>query len=961
VRARGRPTIDLDGEWRFVGDPERIYGPDSLPEGDSIQVPGCWEAQVARPYRIINAWYHRTVEIPADWTGSRVLICFGAVMYRCTVWLNGQRVGDHEGGWTPFHLDAREHVRFGESNRLAVEVVNPLNAFDEYPAFAVERVASAEELEPDLPLSQAPHGKQTWYSSMSGLWQSVRIERAADTYLTRLRVLPQPQAERVEVHWSVVRGDDGLGQKDRRAQVDGVGHELMRLAITDPDGSEVTRLDLELAPGQRDGQVELPIPQARLWDIGRPELYGIEATLVRGGSVVDTMGDRFGMRWIETRDGQIHLNGRPIYMLGALDQDFYPDTISTPPSREYLDTQFRLAQEMGLNLLRCHIKIPDPRYLDAADEAGILLWCELPNWTRFTTAAAKRGRATLEAAVQSMGNHPSVVIWTIINEDWGTSLRYEARDRRWLRGMVEWLRELDPSRLVVDNSACETLTTPNFHVLTDLADFHLYFAMPDNAVRWRNAVADFARRPPWLWSPHGDAAQRGDEPLVVSEFGNWGLPRLDRLLEHYGRGPWWFGTGLGIYRPSGIRRRFEQQALARIWPDVDALAEATQWHQYEALQYEISQMRRQASIQGYVITEFTDAYWEVNGLLDVARGRKAFHDRLPDLNAPDVVSAAPESRDLWGGDALTLEPFVSSYGRPPEQAGGAVSWRLVMDDGQERSGQVALSAWPAATSIPTDAVRIEVPDVAATTDARLLLAAVDGDGRERARDEVRMAVIPSSARNTAEAVPVAVHDPMDIFGVADRLAALGHDVVPLPDARLLVTTELGQDQLKFADAGGHVLALVRTRDAVPAELDLAHRVAVHLRRLPHAGYPGQRSPWDGDWVSNFNWILPEAFSRLPVRAPLDFAYTEVAPDHVLLGYDPAKHADEVPAAMFVGWVHAPAALIWSFQQGAGSMTLTTFRLAPERGPVATVLLDDLVHMAAARAADRGSLAQGAVR
>src|SRR3954451_18335614 len=311
----------------------------------------------------------------------------------------------------------------------------------------------------------------------------------------------------------------------------------------------------------------------------------------------------------------------------------------------------RLAREMGVNLLRCHIKVPDPAYLDAADEAGILLWCELPNWTHFSSISASRGRARLERMGATMGNHPSIIIWTIINEDWGTRVRWEARDRMWLRETYDWLKALDPTRLVVDNSACETPQTPNFHVRTDLADFHLYYLAPDNAARWRSSIDDFAKRPAWLWSPHGDSMERGDEPLVLSEFGGWGLPRIDPLLADRRREPWWFSTGNRYYRPTGIRRRFAAYGLDRLWPTLDDLAVATQWHQFEGLQFEICQMRRHGSIQGYVITELTDLYWEANGLLDIQRRPKAYHNRLAGLHAPDAGVADPlpqTGRELLG-------------------------------------------------------------------------------------------------------------------------------------------------------------------------------------------------------------------------------------------------------------------------------------------------------------------------
>ncbi|HVL54324.1 MAG TPA: glycoside hydrolase family 2 TIM barrel-domain containing protein, partial [Vitreimonas sp.] len=747
-----RASHSLDGEWRFIADPERLYRADSLPDGDPIQVPGPWEAQVSRPYRIITAWYRRPVDIPAGWSGSRIVLRFGAVMYRCAVFLNGEAIGEHEGGYLPFEVDATDAARPDATNDLVVLVVNPLNAIDEYPAFSVEEVLLAQEFHPDLPLSEAPHGKQTWYSSTSGIWQSVAVERRPMIALGPLRVRPDVERSEVLVRWSL-EGDDHVAGRGNGREPAPSG--AIDFVVRDPDGTEVARERVDIA-GERDGLARLPIEQPQLWDIDQPNLYTVDARLLQGDVEVDLVGARFGMRTIETRDGRVLLNGRPIYLLGVLDQDHYPDTIATPPSREYLDEQIRLAREMGLNLLRCHIKVPDPRYLDAADEAGILVWLELPNWTRFTSVAGARGRRTLERMVEDLGNHPSIAIWTIINEDWGTQLRYEARDRHWLRDTYHWLKALDPTRLVVDNSACETPQTPNFHLATDLADFHVYFVAPDNAIRWRGMIEDFARRPHWLWSPHGDAAPRGDEPLVLSEFGSWGLPRLDRLVEHYGREPWWFATGRSYYRPAGFGRRFRAYGLDRIWPTIDDLADATQWHQFECLQYEIGQLRRHDSIQGYVITELTDAYWEANGLLDPMRGTKVYHDRLARLNAPDVVVADVRRRDLCGVERLQAELHLSSYGG--RAAGGRVAWELRVSDGQTVGGELPVEEWPDGGTRPVGSIDAEVPDVAEVADAELTIRALDGDGHERARDDLRFAVVPSSARRSQSPRNIAILD-----------------------------------------------------------------------------------------------------------------------------------------------------------------------------------------------------------
>ncbi|MBA2313126.1 MAG: transcriptional regulator [Actinobacteria bacterium] len=190
------------------------------------------------------------------------------------------------------------------------------------------------------------------------------------------------------------------------------------------------------------------------------------------------------------------MNGQPIYLRGALDQDYYHSTIYTPPSGDLLREQVLRAKELGLNCLRCHIKVPDPRYLQWADRLGILVWAELPNWKTLTEDARRRGRETMAGLIRRDFNHPSVVIWTIINEGWGMDLPGGEQHRRWLAETFHWVKDIDPTRLVVDNSAC----SPNFHIESDLNDFHLYRAIPDQVSEWREWTASWVGAPESTYS-----------------------------------------------------------------------------------------------------------------------------------------------------------------------------------------------------------------------------------------------------------------------------------------------------------------------------------------------------------------------------------------------------------------------------------------------------------------------------
>jgi hypothetical protein len=923
--------VSLDGIWDFIPDSAARFAPDSLPAGDQIAVPGPWEATHAEPYGIVHAWYRRRFTTPADWEDGTLLFRFGSVMARAAVYLDGRLLGRSEDGYLPFELEAGAATP-GSDHELAVAVDNPLNALTRFPASDDDMRRTAEERLGGRTFDDLAHGKQAWYTSTSGLLGSVVAELAPTPRFATLVVLPDLARGRALVRWRTV---GAAGADPGRIEI----------AVTSPGGKVVARAEAD----GRIGEIEVEVPDAEPWDIGRPRFYRVDARLggiTAGSSAVgsDEASTRFGMRSIAVRDGGILFNDRPIYVRGVLDQDLWPVGLSNPPSREALAAQLELVRQMGFNLLRCHIKIPDPAYLDGADEAGLLVWCEVPSWRRFDIEAADRARRMLTAMVETMGSHPSVVAWTVINEDWGTDLRHSARDRRWLRTTVDWLKALDPTRLVVDNSACDSDGGPNFHLRSDLADFHAYRSTPDGSSRWRSLIADFARRPGWLWSPYGDASPTGDEALVLSEFGGWGLPRPSAVRRLDGHEPWWWTTGVPPGRPADVERRFLEQGLDRIWPDLDALAEATQWRQYEGLAEQIGVIREQSAIAGYVVTQLSDTGWEANGVLDAERGRKVYHDRLREPNGPDVLVIRSPRSDVWGGDRLDCEVTLSSF--PDTRDGDAdddaeIRWHLGLDDGATWTGSGAPVRWPRAGVNVTARIGVDVPDVETTTSGELVVTALAAHGRGQAASRRRLVVVPAASRRTARPRRVSVVDPLGLWPIERRLRSLGHDVVDVDRSELIVASRLESSLLAEVDRGHDLLLVARSTDAIPAGLGLARSIAIRRRR-PGDGTSAYATPLDGDWIGVFAWALPDTIPGLPAGGLLGDAQREVYPDHVIDGLDPGVPQDEVAVGIFAGWLHSPAALLGAFGQGAGRIVVTTLHVAPEDGPVATALLETLI-------------------
>ena len=635
-----RTRISLDGAWDFQLDPDDGADITAIQEWRTAQVPLPWQAQFD-DLRLINgvAWYRRHFAYTPGSHAGTAILHFGAVDYFAQVWLNGHKLGDHEGGYLPFEFDVTKELLGGE-NELVVRVVDP---------------SDDRQIFPDMPFGEIPHGKQSWYGPIGGIWQSVWLEQRPAIFIRSLRLFPQPAAGVVVV----------------AATLSGAlpANAALQATVYDPNGLVVAEAALDAAGH---GQAQLAGAPA-LWSPDTPNLYRVEATLSAGGQVQDTLSDTCGFRTVEARDGRIYLNGQPIYLRGVLDQAYYPETIYTIPSVEYLEDQARKAKALGLNCLRTHIKIEDPRYYEVADRLGLLIWTEIPNWVLLTPATDRRAKATFQGMVERDGNHPSIIAWTLINENWGTDLTRNPEHRTWLIDFYHAAKQIDPTRIIVDNSACKT----NAHVAGDLEDYHPYKAIPDHFDEWDEWVDEFADRSSrWIWYADCQDQRRPGLPLIVSEFGNWGLPNPDTLKEN-GAEPWWFQTGHewgdGIVHPHAMRPRFDYFGLKKVFGSFEQFIADSQEHMARSLQYEISSMRLRPEIGGYVITEFTDVHWECNGLLTMQREVKHGLDPIfTAINQDNVVVIRPQQWSGRPGERVRVE--LRTFGVDGLASEGTIEW-----------------------------------------------------------------------------------------------------------------------------------------------------------------------------------------------------------------------------------------------------------------------------------------------
>jgi hypothetical protein len=651
-RDRSERWVCLNGTWDF----QSQDGP------STITVPFAWESSasgVARTW-LEHATYRRSITVPTGWEGARHVLCFGAVHHEARVFIDDREVGSH----VPFEFDVTDLVRPGVPAQLRVDVTAPADK------------------------RRIPHGKQrsiprddydgVSFTPTSGIWQSVWLEARGRTHLTSISV----------------RGDSLTGfEISARARGDDPG--AARVTATVLDGSTAGE-SVELRTGP-DGTVRghLALREPRPWSPRDPHLYRLRLTTAggRSGGADDHVVGTGGLRRVEVRGEKLYLNGERLYVRGVLDQGYWPETGLTAPDDAALLRDLRIAADHGYNLVRKHLKLEDPRWLHHADRAGMLVWAEPPAPSRYGADAAEAFEAQLPAMVERDGNHPSIVIWGLYNEEWGLDWDIPGSPERAAAAAHAYdvLRALDDTRPVVENSGWA-------HVRTDLVDWHYYDESPE---AWARNLRDLA-----AGTREAFPVRLGPDFVVdKSLYGTPDHPRsgLPILNSEYGAGS------------TSVERA---------------------WH----LRWQTQELRRHDRFAGYVYTELNDVEHEMAGLVDADRRPKDLAGLRPaDVNAETVlvmnlVPAVAGADIPVPGASSPIGIHVSHHG--PSSVSGRIraAWRPAgtplgrngtAPDGSWQVESEPFKVEPFRLSSP---VTIHVPDPGAVSAARLHLWMVDDDG-----------------------------------------------------------------------------------------------------------------------------------------------------------------------------------------------------------------------------------------
>ena len=416
-----------------------------------------------------SLWYEREFSVPSSWKGQNIILHFGAVDWKAEVFVNGQLVGEHKGGYDPFSYDITPYLNKSGKQKVVVKV---FDATDN---------------------SMQPRGKQCiinsaiWYTPVSGIWQTVWLEPVNKTHIQDYYPVSNLAKSTLTVDVKTVN-----------AYVrDIVEVELLEGGIG--YNPEMPSDNVIAKAVVSKGKAVINVPEMKTWSPDSPYLYGMRITITRDGKIIDQVEGYTAMRSINAQNDKspnqykrMALNGKNLFQYGPLDQGWWPDGLYTAPSDEALKFDIVKTKEMGYNMIRKHIKVEPARWYYWCDVLGMMVWQDMPSIGDFAGTQLRSRDLDVQKAVKNVWSKDSllggteceipqewkdnfynewtnimtalrgfqcIVCWVPFNEAWG---QFDTPE------VVKYTKAFDPTRLVNESSG------GNFHLVGDIIDVHHY-------------------------------------------------------------------------------------------------------------------------------------------------------------------------------------------------------------------------------------------------------------------------------------------------------------------------------------------------------------------------------------------------------------------------------------------------------------------------------------------------------
>lgn len=486
---------DLNGEWDFSFDDSDVGISEnwniSFNSDLKIIVPFCYESELSgintkEVHKII--WYHR--EFTIDDYNKKTILHFGAVDYKCNIYVNGILASTHIGGNISFQIDITEFIVYGKVNHLSLRVYDDM-----------------EDLE-------IPRGKQYWkeesesiyYTRTSGIWQSVWIEEVNPLHLKNVKMLPLLDEKKLKISYNV-----SIMKEDYCIKTVIKFNNNIIVENTNDINNDSFEHTFDLN--------KLKEFEKYLWSPENPNLFDIEFYIYNKLNIVDSVVSYFGMRKISIDNNRVKLNNEDYYMKLVLDQGYYPTSLLTAPDDKNFIQDIVLTKSMGFNGVRKHQKIEEERYLYFADKYGLLVWEELPSAHTFSERSVNNLKNEWKKAMERDYNHPCIVTWVPMNESWGTpNLEKSQQQIDFLDEMYYLTKSIDDSRIAISNDGWE-------HSKTDMLTVHDYESSYDVLKDRYDSIDTLLGSKPGYKPLFNKGYKYEGEPILVTEFGGISFQR----------------------------------------------------------------------------------------------------------------------------------------------------------------------------------------------------------------------------------------------------------------------------------------------------------------------------------------------------------------------------------------------------------------------------------------------------